>query len=186
VEVPAAEVATAEAAHMAAAKPAEMTAAEAANVATAKAAHMAEVSAGEMSSATMEREPIVEAVEMTPSKEDRTAKAVIVKWIRISVTVVVAGAVIWPVGVIAAVRIASGGAGDHSGRDRRSRIVAIVGVALAVSPNIMARTYVTMCDVPVNAMCDPRMGRVLVVASDRRNVRVMVSGRRICGGNRRR
>ena len=63
-------------AKMAAAKAAEMAAAQAPYVATAKAAHMAEVSAGEMSPAAMERDAISKAVvEMTSSKEDRTAKA---------------------------------------------------------------------------------------------------------------
>ena len=173
----AAEVAATEAAHMAAAKAAEMTAAEAAYVATAKAAHMAEVSASEMRPAAVEAEAMVKAVvEMIPSEEDRTpeAKAVIVIRIWVSVTIVVARTVVV---VATAVWITGGGAADHSGCDRRSRIVAVVGVAVAVSPNIVPMTYVTMCDVPVNAMCDPRMGRVPVMVSDRR---------RICGRNRRR
>ena len=187
-EVPAAaEVAATEAAHMAAAKPAEMTAAEAAYMATAKATHMAEVSAGEMSSAVMKREAIAKAVvEMTRSEEDRTPKAVIVIRIGVSVTVVVAGAAIRPVGVIAAVRIARGRAGNHSGRHGPTWIIAItINVAVSVSPNIAPMTYVTLCDVAVNATCDPRMGGVLVMVSDRRRMRVMVSDRRrICGGNR--
>jgi hypothetical protein len=188
-QVPAAaEVAAPEPAHMAAAKPAEMTAAEAPYMATAKATHMAEVSAGEMSPAVMKREAIAKAVvEMTPSEEDRTPKAVIVRRIRVSVTGVVAGAVIRPVGVIAAVRIASGRADDRSGRDGPAWIIAIAvkNVTVSIPPNVVAMIYATMCDVAVNAMCDPRMGRVLVMVSDRRSMRVMVSDRRrICGGNR--
>ena len=202
-EVPAAEVATAEApevpapeaAHVPAASevsPAEathMTTAKAAKVAAAEAACVAEVSAGEMSPAAMEAEAVVveAVVEMVPSDEDRTseAKAVIVIRIWVSVTIVVARAVVRPVGVVAAVWIAGGGCADHSGRDRRSRIVAVVGIAVSVSPNIVAMTYVTMCDVPVNAMCGPRMGRVLVMVSDRRSVPVRVTDRRrIRGGKR--
>ena len=181
----AAEVAATETAHMAAAKAAEMTAAEAAYVATAKAAHMAEVSASEMRPAGVEAEATAKAVvEMAPSDKDRTpeAKAVIVIRIWVPVTIVVTRAVI---GVVAAVWITGGGAADHSGCDRRSRIVAVVGVAVAVSPNIVPMTYVTMCDVPVNAMCDPRTGSMLVMVGDRRSMRVMVSDRRrIRGGNR--
>jgi hypothetical protein len=187
-EVPAAaEVATTEAAHMAAAKPAEMTAAEAAYVAAAKPAHVAEVSAGEVSPAAMERRAIAKAVvEMVSSEEDRAAKTVIVIRIKVSVTVVVAGAAVRPVGVIAAGWITSGRAGDHSRRHGPAWIIAIaVSVTMPVSPNIAPMTYVTLCDVPVNAMCDPRMGGVLVMASDHRSMRVMVSDRRrICGGNR--
>ena len=180
----AAEVAATEAAHMAAAKPAEMTAAEAAYVATAKAAHMAEVSASEMRPAAVEAEAMAKAVvEMARSDEDWTpeAKAVIVIRIWVSVTIVVARAVV----VVAAVWITGGGGADHSGCDGRSRIVAGIGVAVAVSPNIAPMTYLTMCDVPVNAMRDPRTGRMLVMVGDRRGMRVMVSDRRrICGGNR--
>ena len=184
----AAEVAATETAHMAAAKAAEMTAAEAAYVATAKAAHMAEVSASEMRPAAVEAEAMVKAVvEMVPSEEDRTpeAKAVIVIRIWVSVTIVVTRAV---VRVVAAVWITGGGAADHSGRDRRPRIVAVIGIAVSVSPNIVVMTYVITCDIPVNAMnamCDTRMGRVLVMMSDRRSVPVGVSDRRrICGGKR--
>jgi hypothetical protein len=184
----AAEVAATEAAHMAAAKPAEMTAAEAAYVATAKAAHVAEVSASEMRPAAVEAEAMAKAVvEMARPDEDWTpeAKAVIVIRIWVSVTIVVTRAV---VGVVAAIWITGGGAADHSGRDRRSRIVAVIGIAVSVSPNIVVMAYVTTCDIPVNAvnaMCDTRMDRTLVMVSDRRSVPVRVSDRRrICGGKR--
>jgi hypothetical protein len=139
-----------------------------------------------MSPAAVEAEAMVKAVvEMVPSEEDRTpkAKAVIVIRIWVSVTIVVTRAV---VRVVAAVWITGGGAADHSGRDRRSRIVAVIGIAVSVSPNIVVMAYVTTCDIPVNAvnaMCDTRMGRALVMVSDRRSVPVGVSDRRrICGG----
>ena len=200
MEVPAAaEVATAQAAHMPAAEAAhvaevsagEMTAAE---LAAAEAAHVADVSADEMSPVAVEMSPVaveseatveavVEAVvkpvvEAAASDEDRTTKPVAIVVIRIgvSVTIVVARAIIRHIVIIAAVRIARR-AGDHSCRDGRSRIVAVVGVAVAVSPNVAAMACVAMCDIPVNAMCDPRMGSVPVMVSD---------GRRICGRNRRR
>jgi hypothetical protein len=186
VEVPAAaEVTTAEPTHVAAAEATHVPAAEPTHMTAAKAAGVAEVSAGEMSPAAVEAEAVVE---MVPSEEDRTpeAKAVIVIRIWVSVTIVVTRAV---VGVVAAVWITGDGAADHSGRDPRSRIVAMIGIAVSVSPNIVVMTYVTTCDIPVNAvnaMCDTRMGRALVMVSDRRSVPVGVSDRRrICGGKRR-
>src|SRR3984957_18001850 len=197
------EAPAAKAAHVAAAKaahvPAAKAAAEAAHVAevcagamtgtelaAGEAAHGAEVSAAEMSPAPMEDEATVEAVvevvvkavmEAADSDEDRTTKPVAIVVIRIgvAVTIVVAGAIIRPI-VVVAVRIAGGDAADHSGRDGRDGIVAIaVNVAVPVSPNVVAMTCVAMCDIPVNAMCDPRMGRLPVMVSDRR---------RICGRNR--
>jgi hypothetical protein len=188
-EVPAAaEVTTAEPAHVAAAEVApasEASPAEATHMTATEAACVAEVSAGEMSPAAVEAEAMVKAVvEMVPSEEDRTpeAKAVIVIRIWVSVTIVVTRAV---VRVVGAVWITGGGAADHSGRDRRSRIVAVIGIAVSVSPNIVAMTYVITCDIPVNAMCDTRMGRALVMVSDRRSEPVRVSDRRrICGGKR--
>jgi hypothetical protein len=58
---------------------------------------------------------------------------------------------------------------------------------VSVSPNVVVMAHVVardipkacvaMCNIPVNAMCDPRMGSVPVMVSDRR---------RICGRNRRR
>jgi len=187
VEVPAAaEVTTAEPTHVAAAEATHVPAAEPTHMTAAKAAGVAEVSAGEMSPAAVEAEAMVKAVvEMVPSEEDRTpeAKAVIVIRIWVSVTIVVTRAV---VGVVAAVWITGGGAADHSGRDCRPRIVAVIGIAVSVSPNIVVMAYVTTCDIPVNAvnaMCDTRMGRALVMVSDRRSVPVGVSDRRrICGG----
>ena len=163
----AAELAAAEAAHVAEVSAGEMTAAElaessagemtAAELAAAEAAHVAEVSAGEMTAAnwpppaaeaatcgrsfrrrmtaaSMEGEATVEAVvEMVPSDEDedRTAPpvAIIVIRIRVAPTVVVAGAIVGPVGIVAAaVRIAGRGASDatdHSGRDGLAGIIAI-------------------------------------------------------------
>jgi hypothetical protein len=105
-------------------------------------AHVAEISAGEMSPVAVESEAMVEAVvealvkavvEAAPSDEDRTTKpvAIVVVRIRVSVTIVVARAIIRPIVVIAAVRIA--------GRDTRAGIIAIaIHVAMSVSPNIMA------------------------------------------------
>ncbi len=184
VEVPApAEVATAKPAEVAAAEAAHVPAAgetspaEATYVAAAKAAHVAKVSAGEMSPAAVEAEAMVE---MVPSDEDRTpkAKAVTVIRIGVSIAIVVAGAVVGSVGVVAAVWIASGGGADHSGRSSRPWIVAVVGVPVSVSPNIVVMTHVTTRDVPVNAMRDPRMGGAVVTVSNRRSVPVRVSDRR--------
>jgi hypothetical protein len=163
-------VAAAKPTHVAAAKPAHVTAAEAA---AAKTAHMAKVSAGEMAPAAMERETIAKAVvEMIPSEEDRTpeVKAVIVIRIWVSVTIVVAG--VRPVGIVAAVRIAGGGAGDHAGRNSRARIVPItITVAVSVSPDVMAMAHVPLGDIPMHAMPmhamrNPGMGSVPIMVSD--------------------
>ena len=157
--------------------------------AAAEAARVAEVSAGEMSPAAVESEAVVvEAVIVEPARsdEDRTTKPVAIVVIRIgvAVTIVVAGAIIRPIVVIAAVRIAGRGAGDHSGRDGRSRIVAVIGVAVAVSPNVVAMArvatrHIPMArlatrDIPVQAVRDPRVSSVPVMVSD---------GHRICGRN---
>jgi hypothetical protein len=182
-EMAATELAAAEAAHVAKVSAGEMTAAE---LAAAEAAHVAEmIAAVEMSPVAVESEATVETVvkavvkavmEAAASEEDRTTKPVAIVVIRIgvAVTIVVAGAIIRPI-VVVAVRIAGGDAADHSGRDG---IVAIaVNVAVSVSPNVVVMADVVTRDIPVNAMCDPRMGRVPVMVSDRR---------RICGRNRRR
>src|ERR1700729_4582511 len=104
----------------------------AAYVATAEAAHVAEVSAGEMSPVPVETEALVmeAVVEPVPSEEDRTTKPVVIVVIRIlvSVTIVVARAIIRPVVGVAAVRIAGGGASDHPARDGRAG-----GIAIAVN-----------------------------------------------------
>jgi hypothetical protein len=117
-----------------------------------------------MSPVAVESEAPVEAVVKTVVKavveaaahdEDRTTKpvAIVVIRIGIAVTIVVAGAIIRPIVVIVAVRIAGGGAGDHSGRDGRSGIITIaVNVAMSVSPNVVAVTCVAMCDIPVQAV----------------------------------
>ena len=94
-------------------------------------------------------------MEAAASDEDRTTKPVAIVVIRIgvAVTIVVAGAIIRPIVVIAAVRIAGRGAGDHSGRDSRAGIIAIaVNVAMSVSPNVVAVACVAMCDIPVQAV----------------------------------
>ena len=156
-EMTATELAAAEAAHVAEVSAAEMTATE---LAAAEAAHVAEVSAAEMSPVAVECEAAVEAVvkalaEAAASDEDRTTKPVAIVVIRIgvAVTIVVAGAIIRPIVVIAAVRIAGRGAGDHSGRDGRDGIITIaVNVAMSVSPNVVAVACVAMCDIPVQAM----------------------------------
>jgi hypothetical protein len=202
--------APAAAAEVAAAKAGEMTATEAAHVAevcagemtatelAAGEAHVAEVSAAEMSPAPMEGEATVEAVvevvvkavmEAADSDEDRTTKPVAIVVIRIgvAVSIVLAGAIIRPI-VVVAVRIAGGDAADHSGRDGRAGIVAIaVNVAVSVSPNVVVMAHVVtrdipkacvaMCDIPVQAVRDPRVSSVPVMVNDRR---------RICGRNRRR
>src|ERR1700722_11908811 len=142
----AAAKAAAEAAHVAEVCAGEMTATE---LAAGEAAHVAEVSAAEMSPAPMEDEATVEAVvkavmEAADSDEDRTTKPVAIVVIRIgvAVTIVVAGAIIRPI-VVVAVRIAGGDAADHSRRDGRAGIVAIaVNVAVSVSPNVVAMTCV--------------------------------------------
>lgn len=185
----AAKVAAAKAAGVAAAEPADAAATE---LAAAEAARVAEVSAGEMSPAAVESEAVVvEAVivEPAPSDEDRTTKpvAIVVIRIRVSVTIVVARAIIRHIVIIAAVRITGRGAGDHSGRDGRSRIVAVIGVAVAVSPNVVAMACVATrhipmaClatrDIPVQVVRDPRVSSVPVMVSDARG---------ICGGKRRR
>jgi hypothetical protein len=180
VEVPAtakaAHVATAKAAHVAAAKPAEVAAAEAAHLAATEAAHVPEVSTGEMSPASVETEAVVKAVaEAVPSdKEARTPVVIAVIRIRVSVTIVVAGAVVRPV-VVAAVRIPGGDAANHSGRDSGAGIVA-VSVATSVSPGVMVMGHVVTGDIPVHAVCVPRMDDVLIMMSD---------GRRACARERR-
>jgi hypothetical protein len=177
-EVPAAEAAAAEAAKV-----------PAAELAAAEAARVVEASAGEMSPTPMETEAVVveavvveAVVEAVPSDEEARTPPVVIAVIRIrvSVTIVVARAIIRPVGVIATVRIvriAGGGASDHSGRDARAGIVAVVGVAVSVSPNVVAMACVATRDIPVQAVRDPRVSRLPVMVSD---------GRRICGRNRRR
>ena len=168
--------------HVAAAKAAHVTAAEAAatettHMAAAEAAHMTKVSAGEMSPAAMEREAMAKSVvEMIPSEEDRTpeVKAVIVIRIWVSVTIVITG--VRPVGIVAAVRIAGGGAGDHAGRNSRARIVPItVTVAVSVSPDVMAMAHVALGDIPMHAipmyaMRNPGMGSAPIVVSDGRRM----------------
>jgi hypothetical protein len=197
-EMTATELAAAEAAHVAEVSAGEMTgtelaaaelaAAEAAHVAVsagelaaAEAAHVAEVSAGEMSPVAVESEATVEAVveavvkavvEATASDEDRTSKPVAIVVIRIgvAVTIVVAGAIIRPIVVIGAVRIA--------GRDSRAGIIAIaVHVTMSVSPNIMAMACVSVCNAPVQTARDARVSGVPGVVGD---------GRRVCGRKRRR
>ena len=160
-EMTAAELAAAKAAYVAEVSAGEMTAAE---LAAGEAAHVAEVSADEMSPAPVEGEATVEAVvkavmEAADSDEDRTTKPVAIVVIRIgvAVTIVVAGAIIRPIVVIAAVRIAGGDAADHSGRDGRAGIVAIaVNVAVSVSPNVVVMAHVVTRDIPKAcvAMCD--------------------------------
>ena len=186
-EMTAAELAAAEAAHVAEVSADEMTATE---LADAEAAHVAEVSAGEMSPVPVESEAPVEAVvktvvavvEAAAPDEDRTAPPVAIVVIRIgvAVTIVVAGPVIRPIVVIAAVRIAGRGAGDHSGRDGPPIITIAVNVAMSVSPNVVAVACVAMCDIPVHAMPvqavrDPRVSSVPIMVSD---------GRRVCGRRR--
>jgi hypothetical protein len=107
------------------------------------------------SEATVEAvvEAVVKAVaEAAPSDEDRTTKPVAIVVIRIgvAVTIVVAGAIIRPIVVIAAVRIAGRGTGDHSGRD--GIITIAVNVAMSVSANVVAVAGVAMCDIPVQAV----------------------------------
>ena len=161
------EVTSAETADMSSAKTADMTSAKASHVAAAEAAHVAEVSAAEMSPVAVESEATVEAVveavvkavmEAAASDEDRTTKPVAIVVIRIgvAVTIVVAGAIIRPI-VVVAIRIACGDATDHSGRDGRAGIVAIaVNVAVSVSPNVVVMAHVVARDIPkaCMAMCD--------------------------------
>ena len=152
----------------------ELAAAEAARVA-------AEMTAGEMTAAPMEGEATVEAVvEMVPSDEDRTAPtvAIVVIRIRVAPTVVVAGAIVRPVGIVAAIRIAGGGAGYHPGRDGRAGIITIaVNVAMSVSPNVVAVACVSVSNAPVETVRDARVSGVPGVVGD---------GRRVCGRKRRR
>ena len=134
-----------------------------------------------MSPVAVESEALVEAVvealvkavvEAAPSDEDRTTKpvAIVVVRIRVSVTIVVARAIIRPIVVIAAVRIA--------GRDSRAGIIAIaVHVAMSVSPNIMAMACVRVCNAPVETVRDARVRGVPGVVGD---------GRRVCSIKRRR
>jgi hypothetical protein len=150
-EMAATELAAAEAAHVAKVSAGEMTAAE---LAAAEAAHVAEmIAAVEMSPVAVESgatvETVVKAVmEAAASDEDRTTKPVAIVVIRIgvAVTIVVAGAIIRPI-VVVAVRIAGGVAADHSGRDG---IVAIaVNVAVSVSPNVVVMADVVTRDIPM-------------------------------------
>src|ERR1700719_2991336 len=137
------------------------------------------MTAAELAAAAMEAEASVEAVvEMVPSdEEDRTAPpvAIVVIRIRVAPTVVVAGAIVRPVGILAAIRIAGGVAGDHSGRD--GIITIAVNVAMSVSPNVVAVACVAMCDIPVQTVRDARVSSVPGVVGDRR---------RVCGRKRRR
>jgi hypothetical protein len=93
-------------------------------------------------------------VEAAASDEDRTAPRIRSRNTdRGSRNYSVAGAIIRPIVVIAAIRIASPGAGDHSGRDGCDGIITIaVNVAMSVSPNVVAVACVTMCDIPVQAV----------------------------------
>jgi hypothetical protein len=181
-----AEPADAEAAHVADVSAYEVTATE---LAAAEAARVAKVSAGEMSPVPMESEAPVEAVVKTVAKavveaahsdEDGAPKPVTIVVIRIGVapTVVVAGAIVRPVIVIATVWIAGRGAGDRYGRD--GIVTRAVNVAMSVSPNVVAVACVAMCDIPVYAMPvqavrDPRVSSVPIMVS---------GGRRVCGGKR--
>jgi hypothetical protein len=181
------ELAATEAAHVAEVSADEMAATKlaATELAAAEAAHVAEVSADEMSPVAVESEATVEAVvkavvEAAPSDEDRTTKPVAIVVIRIwvSVTIVVARAIIRPIVVIAAVRIAGRGTGDHSGRDSRAGIIAMaVHVAMSVSRNIMAMACVRVCNAPMETVRDARVSGVPGVVGD---------GRRVCGRKRRR
>jgi hypothetical protein len=118
-------------------------------------------------------EAVVKAVvEAAASDEDRTTEpvAIVVIRIRVSVTIVVARAIIGSIVVIAAVRIA--------GRDSRAGIIAIaVHVTMSVSPNIMAMACVSVCNAPVETVRDARVSGVPGVVGD---------GRRVCGRKRRR
>ena len=122
----------------------EMTAAE---PAAAEAAYVAgKASAGEMSPAAVEsgspdgsRGQNGGGSGSPPTKTETTKPvAIVVTRIGAAVTIVVAGAIIRPIGVVAAVRIAGRDAADQSGRDGRAGIVAIaVNVAVSVSPNVV-------------------------------------------------
>ena len=176
----AAEMTATEAAHVAEVSGGEMTATE---LAAAEAAHVAEVSAGEMSPAAVESEATVEAVvkavlEAAPSDEGRTTKpvAIVVIRIRVSVTIVVARAIIRPIVVIAAVRIAGRDAANHSGRDSRAGIIAVavciavrvavtVGVDVAVMVGGDAPVYTR--DLPMDASSS-MMNAMGGVMNDRR------------------
>jgi hypothetical protein len=191
-EVPAAaEVAAAEAAHVAAT---EASPAEASYMATAEAAHVAEVSAGEMSPVPVETEALVmeAVVEPVPSEEDRTTKPVVIVVIRIlvSVTIVVARAIIRPVVGVATVRIAGRGASDHPACDGRAGVIAIVNVAVPVSPNVVAMACVVARDIPMAcvATCDIPMQAVrdAGVSGASRGPGVVHNGRRARGRERRR
>jgi hypothetical protein len=185
----AAEVAAAKAAHVAAT---EASPAEATYMTTADAAHVAEVSASEMSPVPVETEaPVMEAVvEPVPSEEDRTTKPVVIVVIRIlvSVTIVVASAIVRSVVGVATVRIPGGGASDHPAGDGRAGIA--VNVAVSVSPNVVvmacvvARDIPMACvatrDIPVQAVRDAGLIGVSSVPG------VVDDGRRACGRKRRR
>jgi hypothetical protein len=184
----AAEVPAPKAAHVAAT---EASPAEATYMAAAEAAHVAEVSAGEMSPVPVETEALVTeaVVEPVASEEDRTTEPVVIVviWILVSVTIVVARAIIRPV---AAVGIAGGGASDYPG-DGRARIIAIaVNVAVSVSPNVVAMACVVARDIPMACVATRdipvqavRNGGVNGVSSV---PGVVDDGRRACGGKRRR
>jgi hypothetical protein len=183
VEVPAAKaahVAAAEAAHVAEVCTSEMTAPE---LAAAEAAHVAEVSTAELAAAlemnpvAVKSEATVEAVvkavvEAAASDEDRTTKPVAIVVIRIGVTVtiVVAGAIVRPVVVVVAVRIA---AADHSGRagiitiavSIAVRVAVCIAVGVAVVVGVDAPVH--MRDMPMDASSSMMnaMGRLM---NDRR------------------
>lgn len=151
--------ATPKPAHMAAAKPAEATA--------AAEAHMAKAPAGQPSSAAVESEAVVELMmEATPSDKETRTPPVVEAEIRVAPAIVVTGAIIRPIVVVTAVRVTSGGASNHSGHRgagigvmTRAAMGVVVDIAIGIKAAVGVRRP------PVNGVDG-----------------VMNGGRRVCGG----
>src|SRR5277367_6229400 len=142
MDVPAAaEVAAAKAAHVAAAEAAAKVAAvePAAEVTAAEPGDVAKIPAGEMSPAAVETAPIA-AVEAT------AVAAIAITVIRVprTVTVVVAGTIVQPVGIAAAVvGIARENVANYSSGDGCAGVIAVpVSVAMPIAPYVMTAASV--------------------------------------------
>jgi hypothetical protein len=172
------KVATAEAPEMTAAEAAHM-----AEIAASEAANMAEIAAGEVAPCACEAMAVAEVVEaiavMATVEAGVVTVAAVVRPVIATPGIVagVAGAVRPIIGVIARIRIGGSPecASNHSGRDSGAGIVA-VSVATSVSPGVMVMGHVVTGDIPVHAVCVPRMDDVLIMMSD---------GRRACARERR-
>jgi hypothetical protein len=179
-----AEVPASAAAKVAAAKAAHVTAAKAAapEMTSAEAAHVAEIAAGEVGGSAAELTAVAGVAigitaAITPAVAEAVtgipiAEAVVVR--PVTVAVVVTGSIAIAAAVVAACQARPKCAANHSSRDSGAGIVAItvvaitVSVATSVSPSVMVMGDVAAGDVPVHAVCHPRVRNVLIIMSNRR------------------